>query len=362
MKARTKKILCLIDGLGFGGAQRQIILLVKLLRDHGYNADLACYHERHFYDDLLSSFNISPILLHPSGKLGKINTVKNLIVNNKYDVVITYLQGPNTISCILKLLGLRFKLIVSDRNTCQKLTLPMLLCSGLYQRADYVVPNSYSQAEFLLNNFKFLKSKIVPITNATDLGKFQPAPYITTNPKRILIAGRIHAQKNIPNFIKALELIKRDNLPIKVDWYGTVSKGMDDYYQKVVEIYEKSDIKQSLTFHPSSHNIVSLYQRCDVFCLPSLYEGFPNVICEAMCCGKPILCSDVCDNPQLVKDGVNGFLFDPKDPKNIADSITRFCKLSDDEIKSMGIRSRKMAEEICSTETFVNKYIQLIES
>lgn len=359
---RTKKILCLIDGIGFGGAQRQIIMLVKLLRDHGYNADLACYHERHFYDDFLSSLKITPILLHPSGKLGKIKSVKKLIVQNKYDVVITYLPGPNTIGCILKLMGLRFKLIVSDRTTYQKLTFSVCLRSCLYKLADYVVPNSYSQAEFLLKNFKFLKSKIVPITNATDLGKFHSVPYITNNTKRILIAGRIHPQKNIPNFIKALELLKSNNLPIKVDWYGKIGKEMDGYNQMVMAIYEKSDIKQTLTFHPGSQNIISLYQNCDVFCLPSLYEGFPNVICEAMCCGKPILCSDVCDNPQLVKDGINGFLFDPKDPKSIADSIFRFCKLSDEEIKTMGIRSREMAENVCSTETFVNKYINLIES
>lgn len=362
MITKTKKILCLIDGLGFGGAQRQMITLVSLLKQEGYQIDLACYHERHFYDELLTALGISPILLPAKSKWSKFRKVRKLIKDNAYDVVITYMDGPNIIGCLLRITGLRFKLIVSDRITCQSISNSVFIRSQMYRFANYIVPNSYSQTEFLINNFSFLQRKIITITNSTDTTKFLPAKHSCNYPRKVLIAGRIATQKNIPNLIEALILLKHKSLPIKVDWYGNIGKGMEEYNKKVMDIYEKSDIKEILTFHPGSKNIVSLYQNCDIFCLPSLYEGFPNVVCEAMCCGKPILCSDVCDNSRLVKDGVNGFLFDPKDPETIAKAFIRFCELNEEEIYAMGKKSREMAEEICSTDTFVNKYINLIES
>lgn len=49
------------------------------------------------------------------------------------------------------------------------------------------------------------------------------------------------------------------------------------------------------------------YRKADVFCLPSLYEGYPNVVAEAMSCGLPILCSNVCENPYIVEEGAMAF-------------------------------------------------------
>ena len=80
-----------------------------------------------------------------------------------------------------------------------------------------------------------------------------------------------------------------------------------------------------------------------------------------MACGKPILASDVCDNPLLVKDGENGFLFDPKDPQDIAAAIIRFAEQSPVQLEQMGQASRKRAEKMLSPDVFVNKYIELIE-
>ena len=81
-----------------------------------------------------------------------------------------------------------------------------------------------------------------------------------------------------------------------------------------------------------------------------------------MSCGKPVLCSRVCDNPYIVEDGGNGMMFNPLDEEDIAQSIIKMCKLSEEQRASMGRRSRKIAEEKFSVETFVNQYINLIEA
>ena len=357
-----KTILCLIDGLGFGGAQRQLIGLVDLLNHKGYKVDIACYHERHFYDQLLSDLKIEPIVLPAKGPIGKILAVKKLIQNNKYDTVITYLQGPNSIACILKAFRMNFRLLLSERITNQNIDKKAFFRFQLYRFADIIIPNSYSQKNFIDDNFRFLSGKTRTITNFTDTEYFIPnSKYYPSECKQILVAGRIHTQKNIFRFIEALSLLKNKNIRVKVDWYGDVGYGMESYNNEVQKKYTDSDIKELITFHPGSKKILELYRQCDAFCLPSLYEGFPNVVCEAMSCGKPILCSDVCDNPHLVRDGENGFLFNPKSSEDMAAAIMKFCDLDTEEIIRMGECSRNRIIELCSTETFVQKYIKLIE-
>ncbi len=115
-----------------------------------------------------------------------------------------------------------------------------------------------------------------------------------------------------------------------------------------------------ICFHPATTEILDMYQNCDIFCLPSNYEGFPNVICEAMSCGKPIVCSRVCDNPNIVQDGQNGLLFDNTNVNDMADKLQSICSLSQDVLSRWGHHSREIAETMFSMDVFVEKYLELM--
>ena len=86
------------------------------------------------------------------------------------------------------------------------------------------------------------------------------------------------------------------------------------------------------------------------------------MICEAMASGLPVACSNVCDNGRYVEDGVNGFLFNPKVPDSIAESIEKLIGLDVDRYNTFCRMSRQYAEERFSYNTFVNSYIKLIEA
>ena len=361
-----RRILCLIDGLGFGGAQRQIIGLTYLLKKNGYYVSLASYHERDFYHELLDKLEITPIQIKSGeSKFSKMKAVRDLIVKERYDTVISYIDGPNMIVCLIKLIFRdKFKLLVSDRITTQVVDWGVKVRYWLYRQANYIVPNSYSQEKFIKRHFPLLENKIHTITNFTDTSFFSPAEddsELYYNLK-ILVAGRIDAQKNIPRFLEAMAKVKEKGVSFHVKWYGNVQKGTEDYFNRMIQIRDNLKLEEEVEFNKGTSDIRSEYQNCDVFCLPSLYEGFPNVVCEAMSCGKPILASEVCDNPLLVRNGYNGFLFNPLNSEELAELVEKYSQIPMSARKEMGRKSREMAVEQLSEEVFVNKYINLIEN
>ena len=361
---RKKRVLCLIDSLGLGGAQRQMIGLVDLLRRQGYEADLVIYHDRVFYDQLLEALQIEVIKLPNTGsRWSKLKAVKDLIRRQKYDVVITYMTGANVIGSLLKWMGMSFQLIISDRTTKFRRSWRDDVVYAICRTADYVVPNSYSQAAFLMEHYPHLKRKIRPITNFTDLSLKPIESSEDLHPIQLLGAGRISLEKNLMRLVHAMALLKQRKVAVQLTWYGDTCRmeGSEVYKVQLMEEIARLGVQDMITLRPATRHLNDAYHACDAFCLPSLSEGFPNVICEAMSCGKPILCSNVCDNARIVNDTENGYLFSPETAESIADAIERFCALAYDARVNMGIRSRELAEQRFSPEGFVKQYVELIE-
>ena len=359
-----KKILCLIDGLGDGGAERQMVGLAVLLKKKGYKVDLAYYHKKDFYVPIARQGGIEPILLNvKNSQWSKLAAIWNFIKKqDHYECVITYKGGPNAIGCLLKLAGMRYKLIVSERNSTQHLNIYDKQKFWLYKFADYVVPNSISQSEFLAKLYPWMKTKIVPITNFTDILHF--APNYKQNEKKITIltVARIDRRKNILNYLEAISKLKEQGMNgVHFEWYGNVRRKEEDYAEDIKEKIAELRLMDFINFHSSTINIAECYQKCDIFCLPSSTEGFPNVICEAMSCGKPIICSRICDNPFVVSENGNGMLFDPENPNEIAEKLKQMIEMSKENRENWGRRSREIAIQKFSEETFVNKYIKIIE-
>lgn len=360
-----KKILCLIDAFTLGGAERQLIGLAMLLKQKGYDVTLAAYHQENFYENLLQTSDLHyNILKTGESHWSKAKAVKRYIKQqNGFDWVIAYKNGPCMIVCILKMLGIKTKVIVSERNTTQYLNRRERIKYLLYRYADYIVPNSYSQANYISKHAPALKNRVVTITNFTDIETFKPIEKKSSLPFSIITAGRVAKQKNIMKYLEAISIIHKKGINgIHFEWYGDIQPGEESYGEVVKSTIKEMGLECLISFCPATKNIVKKYQECDAFCLPSIYEGFPNVICEAMSCGKPILCSSVCDNPQIVKNSINGFLFSPDNAEEMAERIIDIYKMSEESRKKMGRKSRDIAEEKFSGESFVEQYIKLIES
>lgn len=367
-----KKVLCLIDKLSFGGgAERQMAGLACFLSQKGYDVTLASYLPHNCSNLIRERYGLTPVILETKkNRLSKLQAVAKFIKKENFEVVIAYKDGVTMLCCLLKMFGLKSKVIVSERNTTQNLTIRERFKFFLYRRADHVVTNSHTQGNFIKGSFPKLSTKTFVITNYTDTGYFKPMgknnfiPGCNTEKRKIikiLVTARIAKQKNVLGFMRAVKKLKEQRVDLEIKWYGSVYMGQEGYGEECKRLYDDLSISDVLTFYPATSDILIAYQNCDVFCLPSFYEGYPNVVCEAMSCGKPILCSRVCDNPYIVKEGVNGLMFNPFDTQDIVHTIMRMCQLSDRERLEMGERNLKVAEKLFSSETFVQKYIELIE-
>ena len=356
-----KKILCIIESLGSGGAERQLTGLAVMLKEQGYEVEVCYYIKKEFYLPFLEENGVKGVLLNEAAnKYKRYFAIKRYIKEFKPDTVVSYSQSTSMITCLMKFLENKFKLIVSERNTTQKNTWREKIRFFLYKWADVIVPNSNAQGRFIKENYPGLEKKIQVITNFVDTDKFSPSneeipTHDTTN---IICVGRLMPQKNIIRFIESISRIVNDGYKIHIDWFG---QDLGDNYSEEVKLKnEENNLSSFFEFHPASSCIEKEYQKGDVFCLPSLYEGFPNVLCEAMSCGKPVLCSRVCDNPTIVSEGENGLMFNPLDVDDMAEVIEKYINLSEEKKKDMAIISRKIAVDMFSKKSFINKYISII--
>jgi len=352
------KILLLIDCLDSGGAQRQMVGLAHLLQDRGCQIKVIYYHPIHFFRPYLDEHHIkNEYVAGAENKLRRLFLIAKAIRQYHPEVIISYLDVPNIIVCILKTMGMKFRLIVSERNTSQSLNISERLKFYCFKKANAIVPNSYTQERFIKAHYSNLQSRVHTITNFVNMDVFVPKERMVHDILRILVVGRISRQKNTLKFLQAMHILVKEGLRFSVDWYGRP----DDISMKECNTYIiDHQLEDVFCFHAPQIDIISKYQISDVFCLPSLYEGFPNVICEAMSCGLPILCGDVCDNPLIVEDGKNGFMFNPNDVEDMAYKTRMMLTLSEEERRNMGFWSRKLAKEKFSKDAFVEKYLNLL--
>lgn len=354
------RILCVIDSIGSGGAQRQLIGLADLLKGKSMEVEVVYYHDEHFFRPFLQEHGIKyQYLPETSNRWQKFVRLKNYIDSRKPDVVIAYLDGAAMMCCMLRLLGRKFKLLVSERSLTEYVDWKRKLKFWFYRFSDHVVANSHAEEQNLKKRFPFLASKIRCVTNFVDTDYFSPSfSHPFSGALHVLCVARISPEKNVLRFIQSVEILRKRGYAVVVSWFGHT--GDKEYYKQCVDLCQSVGLQDIFSFHEASTQVLEQYRQADVLCLPSLYEGCSNVVCEAMSCGLPVICSHVGDNGWFVKDGVNGFLFAPDSVEEISKAFERFIRLSVDERKRIGVRNREIALEAFSKEIFVNQYLQML--
>jgi glycosyltransferase involved in cell wall biosynthesis len=366
------KIACVIDHLGPGGAQRQMVTLARLLRERGHSPLVLTYHENDFFRAPLEAAGIEAKCLPGTGRLRRAMVLRQTLLAHAPEAVLAFVDGPCVYAELAGLPSRRWGLVVSERSRVPRLRLGLGGRRLLHLLADYVTTNSHAAQEALATGIPWLSRRLVTIYNGLDLATFTPAPANgerKARALRFLVAASYRELKNATGLVQAVGLVKEldPSLPVEVDWYGEPAyavRGIPDtrYREQVKDLIEQLSLGFIFRLHPATKDIVQQYQSADAVVLPSFIEGLPNAVCEGMACGCPILASRIGDAEMLVEAGVNGFLFDPTQPEDMAHKILEFGRLPYERRQRMGGQSRRRAEELFAPGPIVNAYVGLLQS
>jgi colanic acid/amylovoran biosynthesis glycosyltransferase len=161
---------------------------------------------------------------------------------------------------------------------------------------------------------------------------------------KILSVGSLLECKGFEYLIEACKILKDEG----VDFECTIAGGgklEESLRLRVARCELKEKVK--FTGFITQDQLIPLYKQTDVFVLamvPEIHWGIPNVLLEAMACGKPVVCTMLPSIPELVKDGETGYIIPAKDPVAIALATK---KLIQDEAsrKRIGEAGRRAVEE-----------------
>lgn len=171
-------------------------------------------------------------------------------------------------------------------------------------------------------------------------------------PKRILgCFGHLKNKKGVPFFVDALlhsGFVDRFHLLLAGELEasaGSLMEGVAHTQFPTVDRFE----------------LLPLYLACDLVVLPSHYDGFPNVLIEAMALGRPILASTAGGMRDVLADGEEAFLFAPGDVHACREAIARAAAATEDDLQRMGAAADTVARRRCNARDETRRYLDVLD-
>lgn len=359
------KILFLIDSLGSGGAQRQIVTLSSLFKEWGLDVSILIYHNDNFFKKDIVDKGISIHYCAGNNHFCRIFQVRKFIRTNAFDAVISFLDVPSFLNCIAAVGGKSWKVITSERSAKETKfkTLRGKLFGWFQRYSDVIVCNSENAKTMWVKHYPKYKDKISVIYNSVLLPTTNSSYITKSNEKlNIVVAASYQYLKNPLGVIKALLLLSIDDRKrMKIKWFGRkdVSKGDTRAYDEAINLIEENELEDVILLNEETTDVINKMNEADFVGLFSELEGLPNAICEGMMIGKPVIMTKVSDYTQLV-DHKNGFLCKWDEPESIKNAFVAAMNLSDDQIMRMGANSKEKAKKLFSKETIVEQWMNLI--
>ena len=308
-----EKIVIITPSLNGGGAEKVAVNLANYYASVGYTVDLVVFKLIGSYQSLVND-QVNLVNLNVSRTRYVFFKVRNYLKNNQNARVLSVIRDAN-IFVGLAALGLRLKcLVFREAETLTpvqnmkrlKKVIYKLLMKISYSLATRVIANSSDTKSDLISHKIVDKEKIKVIRNPVlvsdyeklKLCKVEHKWFKDTNIKVILSVGRLHASKNFSFLISVFKDIYNldDKLRLMI-----VGEGSEESY--LLNQISQSGLTDVVELVPFQENIYPYYQNADVFALTSEWEGFGNVLVEALSVGLPVVSTNCPGGPKMILDG-----------------------------------------------------------
>jgi len=318
------KILFYISNLETsGGAERALIGLanwfsnnndISIVVEHGQRSQVAYQINHHIQYIDLNEHRIK----FPIKKISLLLTIKKEIQNIDPDIIISFLALSN-IRLLASGIGKQYPVIVCERNDPRsdpKSAKKRKQRDKLYKRAHRIIVQTQEVRDYFLKlNYKHID--VIPNFVNT-------IPYFESKKEKIIVnVGRLSEQKNqkwlIDSFMHS-QLSKRG--------YQLVIYGDGDLKEELEQYINENKANGYIFIHGTIPNLLEEINKASCFVLPSLYEGMPNALMEAMSMRLPCISTDCpCGGPRsLIKNGVNGVLIEINDQNQFIKALKRIIE------------------------------------
>src|SRR3990172_1127677 len=171
----------------------------------------------------------------------------------------------------------------------------------------------------------------------------------------ILFLSRLIKEKGVYDLIESITTVAKDYKNV----YFIIAGGGPERNRMEMICKEKGIEKEvRFTGHVNYKNLLKAYSCADIFVLPTYSEAMPMVILEALAAGLPIISTPIGAIPDIIKDGINGFLIEPNSPKQLAEKIL-FLLHNEETKKRIGEVNIQLAREEYDVKVILNKLEQL---
>lgn len=220
-----------------------------------------------------------------------------------------------------------------------------------YEQADFiVVPSTFVKRTMVENGV--VANKIFVNPYGVDLSSFKQVEK-KDNVFRVIYCGNLSIQKGSHYLLKAVHELDLQDFEL---WHiGGISSEMTPYIQqyKSTKIVYKGRYPQA--------RLHTLYSQGNVFCIPSIQDGFAMVILQAMACGLPIICSENTGGVDLIsEDGREGFVIPIRNSEAIKDKI-RFLYANREVCAQMGAHAKSRVAEGFTWDDYGDRYYEFLE-
>ena len=200
--------------------------------------------------------------------------------------------------------------------------------------------------------------KVKTIANGIDVQAFErgePLPALSVTAGKVVgVVARLDLQKGFEYLLRAIrELCNIYALRVVIVGEGPDRKAIED-------MVKEYGLQSNVMLAGQQSDMAGVYAAMDIFVLPSLNEGLPMTVLEAMAASRPVIATRVGAIPSVIKDGENGLLVDPRDTDGLRNALARL--LSDSDLcRRMGGQAHDWVSRNYTSEVMALKYRQLYE-
>ena len=354
------KIMQVIPYFCFGGAEIMCENLTYALKNAGQEVfAVSLYHDRTPIARRMEEAGIRIVYLDK--KLGldlsMVPKLKTLIQQERPDVVHSHLNIIKYAAAAAKLAGVR-KCVhtvhsLADREAEGRV---QKIINGFYFRRGWSVPVALTpEVQSSVSEFYGLPLSRVPVIyNGIDLSRCVPkTTYETGETVTILHVGRFDVPKNHPGLLEAFRLLLETHPECRLRLVGD-----GDMRADMEALAREKGIDDAVEFCGMQSNVYPYLHEADIFTLPSIYEGNPMTIIEAMGTGLPIAASRVGGIPDMIKHEESGLLVEPE-PQSICEGLTRLVE--DKSLRQRLGETARNQSQTFSAEHMARDYISCYE-